>query len=189
MLYKSIKTCKSSILLIVRLTMPNIVSLEKGTCTDRAVGYFLKLEREKREGKTGGTPFFCEEPVVIYKPTFDEMIACTRETSGNVMFIPHVRTDISVRLAYTTEPWRCINEMVFVLANPPLYLAGKEATPGRTCATLNRLQSLVHESLGLTFVEAENTQDAARQVHNGQADLCITNQKGVEIYQLEIRKN
>jgi len=175
-------------MLIVQATMSNIVSLEKGTCNDRAIGHFLTLEREKREGKGEETPFFAEEPRVIYQPTFDEMIAYAKNTPGTVLFLPHVRADINAQLAYTVEPWRCIDEIVFKLANPPLYLAGKETMPGRTCATLTRLQDLVRESLQLTFIEANNTQDAARQVRDEQADLCVTNEKGVQTHQLEIRE-
>jgi len=168
--------------------MPNIVSLEKGTCTDRAIQRFLIGEREKREGEGEDTPFFHEDPTIIYQPTFDEMIAFAKTHPGTVMFIPHVRADINARLAYTVDPWKCIDEMVFRLENPPLYLAGKEAAPELTCATLTQLQGLVRKSLQLTFIEAKNTQDAARQVHEKQADLCVTNEKGTQTYQLEIRE-
>jgi len=156
-----------------------IASLEEGTCTDRAVGVFVNEV---------GQRFFETDPAIIHKPTFAEMIEYTRTHPGAITFIPHLRTDLNAALTYVAH-WRDLPEMVFPLKNPPLYLAdGGEKTTGKRCAALPILRNLIRESLELVFIDAHSTQDAARKVQAGEADLCVTNEHGVEAHGLRIRE-
>ncbi|MBT3865430.1 hypothetical protein HOE67_01535 [Candidatus Peregrinibacteria bacterium] len=159
--------------------MVNIISLEEGTCTDRAIEMFLDQLSHR---------FFQTRPEIVYQPTFDDMIAYTKAHPGDILFLPQKRVDLNNKLVCAAH-WRDIPELVFSLPNPPLYLAdGGEDPPGQVCATLETLQTLVRGEVGLEFVEASNTQDAARKVHGGEADLCITNEHAIELYKLRIRR-
>ncbi len=166
--------------------MTNIISLEKGTCTDRAIGWFLDRDRERREADNVN-PFFETEPNVVYEPTFKAVISRAKDNPGDIFFIPLLKTEVNAVLS-CSQGWRDLSEMVFRLPNPPLYLAGRDGETGSTCATLPNLRGLIRKSLQLTFVDAQNTQDAARMVQAGEADLCITNEHAVQVHSLQIRE-
>ena len=162
--------------------MTKIVSLEQGTCTDRAI----QTEFLQRYEEDFDTPI--EE--IIYKPSFWQMVWYAREHPGTLMLIPHLKTAINNALSVTQiDRWRPLNNLVFPLANPPLYLANNGSkSETEICATLRDLQGLVEESANRTFLDALNTQHAAQLVAEGKADSCITNQNGVEVHGLEIRQ-
>ncbi len=148
-----------------------IYSLESGTCTDRAVKHFLKINN-------------LPELNVVYQVTFNECIRRAKEHKGSIVVLPHIHS-LCQDLEYSNE-WVSLKEHLFLLKNPPLYLV-KGIADNNTTSVLPTLKQLLDEK-DLELVDADNTQDAARKVAEGKSGYGVTNEAGQQKYGLEIVK-
>lgn len=154
----------------------SIVLLEQGTCCYRAGQYFAGHA-------------FSEHPNIIEVSSFDTAIK-TAKADNRIILLPHIhRISGDIETDYR---WRSMDDWVFGLENPSLYLASKSnklsTQSGYRCATIERLESLVDMSETpriQEWVNVENTQQAARACAvEKRADLCITNEYGLNEYRL-----
>lgn len=146
-----------------------LVLLEKGTCTYRAGQRFIRAAFE-------------EAPKIIEANSFDEAIELTRYPKG-VLLLPFLANEPLVKVTCSYE-WRDLSDFTFEFANPPLHLAGRQnAQPEdlneeTTCAALPNLHGLLGDEI-VTWVDVDNTQQAAIQCGSEAVDLCITNGEGL----------
>ena len=147
----------------------HIISLEEGTCTDRAAKHFAE---------TG----FEQKPEIDYVAYFDEGEGLAKENPGHMLLVPYIHP-IAHRLSIDTE-WEVLDDHTFLLPNPPLYLARGNGGL-RKCASLPVLQRLVTEK-GIEFVDADNTQKAAAMAGSAQYYWCVTNDEGLKKHDLTI---
>jgi hypothetical protein len=140
----------------------HIISLEEGTCTDRAARHFAATSFEQK-------------PEIVYVSSFSEGEGLARENPGHILLAPYIHP-IAHRLCVNTE-WRVLDDYTFLLQNPPLYLARGNGGL-KKCALLPVLQRLVTEK-GMEFVDADNTQKAAAMAGSGECYWCVTNDEGL----------
>ncbi|MFN8391391.1 MAG: hypothetical protein U0136_13965 [Bdellovibrionota bacterium] len=102
------------------------------------------------------------------------------------MFLPHVHHLAAKATLDLTFEVR--SEYAFWLFNPPLYFASRSGTPnGNRCACIPDLRPLlapIAPQGAMTFVDAPNTQAAAKLVVEDWADSCVTNLAGLKSYEL-----
>lgn len=143
--------------------------LEQGTCGYRAAEEFAL--------RMGMAVQLCPHR------SFQEAVEHARSSgSSDVALIPHIHPvaqQISLDAELFVQPGQ-----VIAVPNPPLFLAGTQAglTAGASCASIPTLQRLLPPEVRaqLHFVEALTTQHAARLVVQGECDVCVTNESGVE---------
>ncbi len=149
----------------------SIVSLEPGTCTERAAMHFAEHD-------------FAQEPEIVYVPSFEEAEGIAKENERHILLLPQVH-EIMPRISYTPG-WKLYHEHMFWLSNPPLYLARGNGG-SKKCATIPSIQALVADE-GMEFVDAENTQRAAAMAASAECYYCITNEAGAQKHGLAIVK-
>lgn len=147
-----------------------IYSLEEGTCTDRAIKYFIEIHKPKTW-------------VIEHKKTFDGCLSGVMEHPGSVIFLPNIHA-LCKKLEYSSD-WIALKDDSFQLQNPPLYLVKGMSTFDNNCAVLPTLTDLIKDK-DLTLLDADNTQDAARKVYDKQTSYGVTNENGQKKYNLEI---
>ena len=150
-----------------------LVCLQPGTCSERATLHLMGRD--------------LPDASVTYVATFEDGLEMlkSRTSPEMLMFLPHVHH--LARAATLDDRLELVPRLAFWLANPPLYLAGRVSERGATrCACIPDLRSLlIPIGVGdVEFVDAPNTQVAAQMVANGDSNLCITNDAGVERYGL-----
>ena len=149
-----------------------IFSLEEGTCTDRAVKHFKKINN-------------LNDLEVKYKKTFDDCLKGVKQNLNSIIILPHIH-HLCQELEYSYE-WVSLKEDIFLLQNPPLCLVKAKEVFDSKCAVLPTLAGLVDKE-DLIFVDADNTQDSAKQVSEGEVSYGVTNETGQKRYDLEIVK-
>ncbi|MEI7510777.1 MAG: hypothetical protein WCJ84_01325 [Candidatus Peregrinibacteria bacterium] len=152
--------------------MQTIISLELGSCTERAVQHFIcKNPQEKIN--------------ITYVKSFEEGIDLAMENEGYIIFIPHIHHLCNV---LETDPhWESIQNLIFSLENPSLFLAERRerVKDDNSYAILPTLQGLLtEEDTVQTLVKVKNTQEGAFMVHKGICQYGITNESGIKKYQL-----
>ncbi len=140
----------------------HIISLEEGTCTDRAAKIFAETAFEQK-------------PEIVYVSSFSESEKLAMENPGHILLAPYIHP-IAHRLCVGTG-WQVLDDHHFLLPNPPLYLARGNGGL-RKCASLPVLQRLVTEK-GMEFEDADNTQHAAAMAGSGKYYWCVTNDEGL----------
>jgi hypothetical protein len=159
-----------------RCAIRTIVSLERGTCCNRAVEHWIAA--------------FCAlPPAVHYVPSFEAAVAATAGLDDAALLLPHVHR-LCAELTLS-ESWTMVDEFVLPLQNPPLFLAAGAAERRRdgptVCACIAPLRHLLERRNGfedITFADVPSTQEAARRVAAGTCDYGITNEDGVREYGL-----
>lgn len=150
-----------------------VVSLEPGTCTERAATKFA-------------AEAFIQKPAMHYVTAFVEGINFAKHNRNTVILLPHIH-QLCSDLECDSE-WKSLTDFVFPLENPPLYLAeNKNNLNNKKCAALITLRKL-HNDKNLQFIDAANTQRAAAMTAEGSCRYCITNQDGLEKNNLSIVK-
>jgi hypothetical protein len=144
-----------------------LVVLEKGTCTYRAGQRLIGAAFE-------------DEPEVVEARNFDEAASLTQSPLG-ILLLPSLAVH-HVWGCMVGSEWRRLSDYVFTYTNPPLYLAGRgvQTSPAteQSCAALPNLRGLLGDE-AVEWVDAENTQCAARLCQDGKSDACITNEEGL----------
>lgn len=149
-----------------------IISLEPGTCTELAVKKFA-------------VQCFSKKPKIQYVKTFEEAVDSCKKIKNSILLLCHLHhlcSDLECNIQ-----WRSLPDLAFFLKNPPIYLAENQNIKGKTCASIKTLQRLANIK-NFKFIEAENTQQAAKMAANGQCRYSITNQTGLKKYHLSIVK-
>ncbi len=147
-----------------------VYCLEEGTCTDRAIKYYMETHKPK-------------EWVIEHKKTFDDCLSSAGKHPGSVIFLPHIHA-LCKKLEYSND-WVALKDDSFQLQNPPLYLVKGVSTFDNNCAVLPTLTDLIKDK-DLTLLDANNTQDAARRVNEKNTSFGVTNENGQKKYNLEI---
>ena len=150
--------------------------LEVGTCSDRALGVFLENNHEAYLDFT-----------IKRADSFENCRVFAESSKASLLLVPHLHS-IAGTLSLASG-WELVSDKIFTLKNPPIYLAARTIVAagdlkGRTCASLETLAPLIDKRLGLDVKPAKNTQHAARQVVELEADCCVTNQRGIEFFEL-----
>lgn len=153
-----------------------LVSLPEGTCSNRAAHRFA-AHLDEDPG---------HEIHADFMHAMDWMERCS--DAGDILLLPHV--NVSASIATLRPGYRLLDELVFPLENPPLYLARSkqpvaDSVAGR-CATISTLQPLVaggSPNPEVRFVDAAHTQHAADLASSGEVEFCITNEAGLQSHE------
>jgi len=153
-----------------------LVVLEEGTCTYRAGERFAQAAFE-------------EAPCLVEARNFTEAIELAK-SAGRILLLPHLANPAVVEVTYSNE-WRDLPRFAFTYTNPPLHLARTSTDvsvleAAGICAALKTIHRLtVPEEDGFSdWLWVDSTQQAAAVCAEGNAELCITNQHGLERYEL-----
>lgn len=149
-----------------------VVVLEEGTCCYRA-------------GEEFATSAFEEKPTLLQAPSFEKAMELAA-ADKHILLLPHIHKltgDVE-----TSHKWESMGDRMFRLNNPPLYLVRNSSVTNGQCASIERLKTLINPSdHGISsWVDADNTQEAARICADGDSEFCITNENGIEHHQLNI---
>jgi hypothetical protein len=167
----------------VRISLKSrLISLQPGTCCDRAAAIFSECA-------------FALPPQRLFVESFAAAVEMAAGKPDDILLVPHVH-EVCATLS-TTEGWQLLDELVFPLDNPPLHLAKKFGSQPlfkglpKHCATIEQLAPLLanHNPLSqpsFYFHFVQNTQTAARLCADStNVEYCITNQHGLEQFELE----
>lgn len=149
-----------------------IICLEPNTCMDRAVHHFIKKS-------------FSKEPKIVYVKSFDDLISTAKKDKNNLIILPNINS-LSIDLELDPN-WKKHSENIFVLANPPLYLAKNNSNKNTKCVTINALEKLIKNE-NLKIVYGKTTQDCGKLVKENKCTYCVTNENGVKNNKLKIVK-
>lgn len=157
------------------LSVKRIICLEAGTCCYRAGVHFTSQLIQD------------DAPEFVTATNFYKAIQWLTQNgqAGDTILLPHV-SEVCHLVSFNPQ-FELDEEHVFNLENPPIYLAKGHPKSGNEncCAAIEVLKPLLgQEQEKYIFIEADNTQESARQAKNGQAGYCITNQNGVDKYDL-----
>lgn len=150
---------------------PFIVSLEEGSCTARAVQFFVDHAFEHER-----TP-----PPIFFEKSFPAAVNRVTSTVNAAMFVPSLH-ELTVILPERPD-FRPLRGTTFSLHNPPLYLARTgsfhKLTPDVSgkCALLKTLEYILGDH-ALDLVYVNSTQEAARLARVGKVEFAITNAAG-----------
>ncbi len=155
------------------MTIKGIISLEEGTCCHRAVLHMVES--------------FKINPEIIFVKSFQEAKELLVKLNSDevIMLAPHVN-DTAKDLTFAKH-FEWDKELLFSLPNPKLFLVKNhdKVIDDNSCAALPVLQNLVDVSK-FSFAEVSNTQEAARFVAENKTVYGITNENGLQKYQLEV---
>lgn len=156
----------------------DLVVLEEGTCTYRAGERFARAAFE-------------EPPTLLEAPNFEKAVKLAQH-GGRLLLLP-LPAHPFVGGLDMSDDWYQRPELWFKYTNPPLYLARSsqqiDVHAQGICAVFPNLQKLIpNEEEIVGKIWTNNTQQAAAMCAAGGTEFAVTNQHGLEKYDLVARR-